>query len=241
MPDLYLTQSAGDARYVQSPGDFGAAGSIEPVTPGDTASAGVADAYARIDHQHAHSLHKYQVCTSGTRPSSPTKGDMIYETDTGEELVYYGATTGWQKPWKRAWGILGYAEITSGDTFTSITDIPNLTITFTAVANRRVKLEAYAPRVQNATTASMAATVFIRESSTTIQQAYVSEVFSTPNGGGNFAHPTIVISPTAGSHTYKVSAARNAGSDTHILGAAATCPAYIMATDLGPNGTVPSA
>jgi hypothetical protein len=32
------------------------------------------------------------ICTSSTRPSSPTAGRRIYETDTGKEYVYVGST-----------------------------------------------------------------------------------------------------------------------------------------------------
>ena len=37
----------------------------------------------------------YVICTSGTRPSTPNEGQMIYETDTDRILFYDGST------WKR--------------------------------------------------------------------------------------------------------------------------------------------
>lgn len=88
----FLTQAAGDARYVSAPGSFGAAGSMSAIDQGDTANAGVATSYARIDHQHALNIHGLTVCTSGTRPSLPAAGDQIFETDTGKTLMYDGTS-----------------------------------------------------------------------------------------------------------------------------------------------------
>lgn len=53
---------------------------------------------------------RYFVVTSGTRPSTPLDGDMIYETDTGNVLVYDGAS--WLPPADTAWGL--YLEGTDG-------------------------------------------------------------------------------------------------------------------------------
>lgn len=56
----------------------------------------------------ASALGGVEVCTSTRRPASPNVGEMIYETDTGKNLVYYGATTGWQPPWGQPWGVVGH-------------------------------------------------------------------------------------------------------------------------------------
>lgn len=57
------------------------------------------------------------VCTSGTRPSSPTEGTIIYETDTDKVLVWN--TVGWVLPRNFAGGILAMAsgpdQIGTGD------------------------------------------------------------------------------------------------------------------------------
>lgn len=49
-PVSYLTQAAGDARYVLAPGTFGAAPAS--VTPNATPSGGALTTYSRSDHQH---------------------------------------------------------------------------------------------------------------------------------------------------------------------------------------------
>jgi len=65
-------------------------------------------------------------CTSTTRPASPAIGQAIYETDTGNILVYYGATTGWKPPWGQPWGIVGGALLASDTPIgTSSTEILN--------------------------------------------------------------------------------------------------------------------
>lgn len=51
--NVYLTQAAGDARYVLGPASFGGAGDVTTIEPDDTADAGSVDAFSRIDHRHA--------------------------------------------------------------------------------------------------------------------------------------------------------------------------------------------
>lgn len=46
---------------------------------------------ARFTADEALISKSYTICTSGTRPSSPTEGDKIFETDTNKILVYSGA------------------------------------------------------------------------------------------------------------------------------------------------------
>lgn len=52
----------------------------------------------------------YTVCTSGTRPPSPTAGQRIHETDTGRDLVWNGVKSAWLPPWNTAWGRLKAAQ-----------------------------------------------------------------------------------------------------------------------------------
>jgi hypothetical protein len=46
-------------------------------------------------------------------------------------------------------------------------------------------------------------------------------------------HASVVLTPSAGSHTYKLSLARAAGTGSLTLGAGATFPAYIMVEGIG--------
>lgn len=84
------------------------------------------------------------VCTSGTRPGSPSEGDMIWETNTDKLLMYANGTAGWIQPWNMPWGRLNNLTVSSGDqalddndTIQVITSTP---ITITGCKNRRVKI-----------------------------------------------------------------------------------------------------
>src|SRR5215211_7992577 len=73
------------------------------------------------------------------------RGRTIFNTTTGGLEVYYGATTLWRPPWNTKWTRAGGAENTAGQTGigTSFTDVTSLSVTFTALANRRYKVLAY--------------------------------------------------------------------------------------------------
>ena len=85
------------------------------------------------------------VCTSTTRPSSPPEGMTIYETDTDKLLTYTTATTGWQPPWNMPWGVMGQAVVSAEQTVASGgVDLTGASVTYTAVAGRRVRISAKA-------------------------------------------------------------------------------------------------
>ncbi len=81
------------------------------------------------------------ICTSTTVPSSPSVGQIIYETDSGDFLAYYGATTGWRRPWGIPWGRM--ASVTTSATRQTITaagtDVTGLAVTIDQIAGRRLK------------------------------------------------------------------------------------------------------
>jgi hypothetical protein len=45
---------------------------------------------------------------------TPARGAQSFLTDTMEYQVYYGATTGWRRPWTIAWGTVGQVFATGG-------------------------------------------------------------------------------------------------------------------------------
>lgn len=189
------------------------------------------------------------VCTSSTRPANPYAGYFIYETDTGNLLQYYGATTGWRPPWNLPWGRLATSTSTGQ---TSIAGTPTITdtalsITYTQVLNRWIKLSAYGQVHTTATTfqtmvlyfRDSANTVFNTSSTITQQDNYSSE--TTPQH--------IYIAGSTGSITMKLSATRSAGVGTQWWGArtsvngadpytTGTC--WLMAEDIGPSGAAPA-
>lgn len=130
------------------------------------------------------------------------------------------------------WGVLpgGYAEVQANQTpTTSLTDLTSLTVTITATGTRRIKLTGYGAIASTVNTDTVA--LFIREGGTTIAGAYVSVNASSGSGFNDLVIYSFV--PTVGSHTYKLSAQRIAGSGTVSLIASATNPAYLLAEDIG--------
>jgi hypothetical protein len=106
----------------------------------------------------AASLGGIRVATSTTRPSSPTEGDFIWETDTDALKVYTTATTGWVPPWNLPWGVqaittmpaLSAASPQTGITTTATTlswGSTTCAATATLVSNRRYRVVAVIPEV----------------------------------------------------------------------------------------------
>lgn len=78
------------------------------------------------------------VVTSSTRPSNPFIGMMIFETDTGKVLYYYGSTLLWQPQWNVAWGeIAQTADATAHTTTSTAYTDAGVSVAFTAINGRR--------------------------------------------------------------------------------------------------------
>lgn len=124
-------------------------------------------------------------------------------------------------------GTLGYAAVTANQTSIggSVTDLTSLTVTVTVAAGRRIKVSGFANLFD---AANGSVQLLIRESSTTLQN------FQGGNGSGSNqagCSPTVILTPSTGSHTYKLSAAVAGGNGT--MYAASTAPAFILVEDIG--------
>lgn len=123
-------------------------------------------------------------------------------------------------------GRIGYAEVTAAQSAigSSITDLTGLSVTFTAEANRRYLISGFAHFYSSG---GSVADFHIRQSTTTLQSA------QNPISGGYYSSWTVscIVSPSAGSVTYKLSA--NANSSTMVMQAAAGRVAYILVEDIG--------
>lgn len=181
---------------------------------------------------------KYTICTSSTRPSSPAVGDKLYETDTGYELTYQGATDTWTPNWRTAWGVAVDTTWTTATSTTSssFADVTNATLTVPFLANRKYKHTisfAYVSGVANDTlewaitdsggTAKGVITVIAKSQIV----ANVTESY------------TLVIEETGaagGSATRKLRHKRVAGSGTCQTYADASQVASWIVEDIGPTG-----
>lgn len=175
------------------------------------------------------------VVTSTTRPSSPTEGRAVWETDTDKLHVYTTATTGWVPPWNLPWGVQAVATMTANQSSISSTeiDITGLSVTFTAVANRRYRSMLALPIFSNG------------GGSTTTFGAFITDGSNTRKGQTNLsvpavsdAHATVWAWETglsAGSVTRKGRVITTVGGSSGVLIATASVPAFLLVEDVGPS------
>ena len=121
--------------------------------------------------------------------------------------------------------ILGYRQVVAsqGGITTTRTDITGANATVKVPANRKIEIEA-SFNVQS-TVAADVAECDIMESSTIIKQWYT--VLRNANNQENTFNK-VTISPTAGTHTYKLAVIRAAGSGTITNAASATAICFIQ-------------
>lgn len=126
-------------------------------------------------------------------------------------------------------GILGYAQVTASQSgITTEVALTGLSVTVNVAANRRIKISGSAPL--SGTVNGDRFQVRIKEGATMLQgaEALINTVYYYP------AHPTIVITPPAGAHTYNLTCARLYGTGSAEMYAASSAPAYILVEDIGP-------
>jgi len=246
----YLTQAAADARYVQSPGSFAAAGTIADSRPGDAAAAGVAATYARGDHVHDRETQRGTAATISALSGTDLIQGYPYVTTDANNItgtgIYTPHTTSqparadslWVKNaqrfqpgfWNQPWGIVGTAQATSNQTGVSAeADVTSVTVTWTAAANRRYKITVTG-RILQQTSAGIAE-VKITDGSSVLQDKWS---FGLTASQAAYCNVIALVTPAAGSVTYKARLSTTAGTvDTT---AASTQPFRILVEDIGPNG-----
>lgn len=184
------------------------------------------------------SLGRYTVCTSSTRPASPSQGDTIYETDTGYLKQYQGATDTWTMPWGVSWGHIGEATFSSATTTTSssFADVTGAAITWTAIANRR-----YRYIYEFHALSSVAADVmeWVNTDGSNTQQGTPGQAEVVLSNSNLLIPLRLIFEETgiaAGSVTRKLRHKRVAGSGTCQSYADGTITASVEVEDIGPNG-----
>lgn len=146
-------------------------------------------------------------------PGSPVANDLWLDTDEGAE-------TGLSS-------IIGYAQVTASQLAIGNTevDLAGLTVTVTVPAGRRIRITGLGI-FQQRTNAALNF-MFIKEGATLlhedIQSVGAVDEYWTPN-------PSVILSPSAGTHTYKLSARSTAG--TVELNASVNTPAYLLVEDI---------
>lgn len=168
---------------------------------------------------------------------SPVVGTASYLLDTGSYEVYYGATTGWRRPWANPWGVLNAAQNTAAASSTGTeVDIPGMSMTFTAVTGRLYAIHLQV--VCGNPGSPIDWIVRVKEGSTLVAYAAqsfhntASESTQTLSFYGTF---------TAGSHTIKATIQRTGGSGTAtVLFPNNTANPNFFIQDIGPLSAPPA-
>ena len=124
-------------------------------------------------------------------------------------------------------GVLGYAEVATNQTgiTTSATTLTGLSVTFTVLAGRRVRLSAQAVMQQTGGASTINAT--FREGSTDIGRWARVTVASNDR---ILAVGSVILTPSAGVHTYTVVGSTGSGS---LAVESATAPSFLLVEDIG--------
>lgn len=128
-------------------------------------------------------------------------------------------------------GRLGYAQVVASQGgITTEVDLTSLSVTVTAGTSRRLRITAQL--LLSSTVATDHAGFSIKEGATQLNGT--SAPFSGTASRNTTHYCAVSITPTSGSHTYKLTAARQAGTGTITMGASSTNPAFILVEDIGP-------
>lgn len=130
-------------------------------------------------------------------------------------------------------GQLAYNQVTTAQNgiTTSATDLTGLTAQIWVPANRRIRLTGFGVLAQQ--TSAGVVTLQIMEGATELVEA---DYYVATAGSYATANAMVILTPSAGTHTYKLQARTSA--NTVNLAAATTGPAFILAEDIG-SGLVP--
>ncbi len=169
------------------------------------------------------------VVTSTTRPNNPVAGMMIYETDTNKLYIWDGTT--WNLPKNVEGGLIGPPGVRNFNSTGQIiaeVDLANLTTTVTVGNGRRIKVSY---EIQTARTVPDGNSILrVREGTTELRGVCINHPVAN---AGETKSGNLLLTPTVGVHTYKLTLARLSGTGYCQIYAGATYPATIYAEDIG--------
>jgi hypothetical protein len=131
-----------------------------------------------------------------------------------------------------AGGWIGYLPRTSDQTsITSVVDVSGVTVTVTVNTSRRLKISGRGAHL--ATNADTVAQLSIKEGGTTLDFDRSNTAFANVSYNKAMT-PQAIVTPSAGSHTYKLTIERTVGTGTITLVADVDRPCFILVEDMGP-------
>lgn len=164
-----------------------------------------------------------QIVTSNTRPTNPFIGMMIYETDTHRLYSWNG--TIWNLPKNVSGGTLGYVSITNSvsNLGPEVTDIPGMVVTVVVGTARRIRVSVNAFMSYQGN-GSWVGTELWEGNTFLTRMSYDIPQFAS-------VHSFVIMTPTPGTHTYRLRGTSNGG--TFNIGVGPTVPAMIHVEDIG--------
>ena len=127
-------------------------------------------------------------------------------------------------------GWIGDASVTANQTgITTVADLTNLTVAVTAGSSRRLRITAQA--IITRTVNDGYVLMSIKEGATVLQQIQIHPVSTD----GDTKSGSVTVTPSSGSHTYKLTLERGSGTGTVGIAANASAPAFILVEDIGPS------
>jgi len=129
-------------------------------------------------------------------------------------------------------GVLGYAQVTANQaTLTTEVDLTGLTVTVTVGSGRRLRLS-YSVTVSSSVANDAVAILAYDGAATVVQTTLLSGV--GPIAFQNTMADSVILTPSTGVHTYKLTAKRNSGTgNISAPSPGTTTPAYILVEDIG--------
>lgn len=179
--------------------------------------------------------------TVGSAPSSPTEGELWYDTTNHAYKQYTTATTGWVAPWNLPWGAQAYTAIPSGTsqtisggTLTAISIASTaLSATATLNANRRYRVTAFVPEVRSGTN-SDEVEFQLRVGTTTYQRSLT--LLHPTNGNSASIRCEVIVTGLSGSTTFAGWAVSTTSGTLTLVSASISQVPYILIEDIGPAG-----
>lgn len=129
-----------------------------------------------------------------------------------------------------ALGLLSFVGTSTSQNGVTSADLTGLTLTITVISGRRIRL-AYCELNPTGSNTSDEYELRIQEGGTVVQTGFFR--IASGNDHNRIVNISRIITPSAGSHTYKVAVVRAIGVGTINFNRSATCLAYFSAEDLG--------
>jgi hypothetical protein len=162
--------------------------------------------------------------------TAPTRGLVSLLTDSGALEIYYGATTGWAKPWNQPYGFITEASNGANVNASSGVWTAATTATHSQIAGRRVQVTGIATIINGATPSE----IYVGVGPTLGTPARLNQVYLSANFRATIA-VEYIMTTTGASVTERLQFV-GVGSATTAL-----AQAHLVITDLGPaTATAPT-